>query len=318
MFGAFMAYSTPQYLYYIIPLAILIATLTTVALLTKSSELVVMKACGISLYRTAAPMLLSAVVAAGAIFAIEQTILGPSNRKVEQFRLMMRGQPPDLLDISRRTWVLGNDGDIYHYNFFDPQTSRFTRLSVFEFSPGMEHIVRRTFAAEATSLAGSSELDPAWRLRSGWTREFDDSGKARPFAAFDEMQKSMEPVAHFTTEAQMPAFMSYTELRAYTERLDAGGADVITQRAALARKASFPFVTLVMTLIAVPFAVTIGRSGAMAGLGVAIAVAIAYWVTNSVFGALGAGGVMPPQLAAWSPNLLFGAGAVYLLLTVRT
>jgi lipopolysaccharide export LptBFGC system permease protein LptF len=116
----------------------------------------------------------------------------------------------------------------------------------------------------------------------------------------------------------MPEFMNYTQLRAYTDRLDAGGADVTSQRAALARKLSFPFVTLVMTLIAVPFAVTIGRSGAMAGIGVAIAVAIAYWVTNSVFGALGAGGVMPPQLAAWAPNLLFGAAAIYLLLTVKT
>jgi lipopolysaccharide export LptBFGC system permease protein LptF len=112
--------------------------------------------------------------------------------------------------------------------------------------------------------------------------------------------------------------MSYTELRAYTERLDAGGGDVISQRAALARKVSFPFVTLVMALIAVPFAVTIGRSGAMAGIGVAIVVAIAYWVVSSIFTALGAGGAMPAQLAAWAPNVLFAAAAIYLLLTVRT
>jgi LPS export ABC transporter permease LptG/LPS export ABC transporter permease LptF len=318
VFIAYLGYLTPQYAYYIIPLSILIATLTTVALLTKSSELIVMKACGISLYRTVVPMLASAVVAALVIFTIEQTILGPSNRKAEQFRLMMRGLSPDLLDFNRRTWVLGNDGDIYHYNFFDPNGQRFTRLSVFEFTPSMERIERRTFAADATSLAGASEMDPAWVLVNGWTREFDETGEPQSFTPFERQQKSMEPVAHFTSESQMPEFMSYTQLRAYTDRLDAGGADVTSQRAALARKVSFPFVTLVMTLIAVPFAVTIGRSGAMAGIGVAIAVAIAYWVTSSVFGALGAGGVIPPQLAAWSPNVLFGAGAIYLLLTVRT
>ena len=83
-------------------------------------------------------------------------------------------------------------------------------------------------------------------------------------------------------------------------------------------KLSFPFVTLIMTLLAVPFAVTIGRSGAMAGIGVAIGIAIVYWTTISVFAAMGAGGVMAPALAAWAPNLLFGAGAFYLLLTVRT
>ena len=319
VFIAYLGYLTPQYAYYIIPLSILIATLTTVALLTKSSELIVMKACGISLYRTVVPMLASAVVAALVIFAIEQTILGPANRKAEQFRLMMRGLSPDLLDFNRRTWVLGNDGDIYHYNFFDPTGQRFTRLSVFEFTPKMERLERRTFATDAKSLAGASETDPAWLLAHGWTREFDETGEpAGRLTAFEQLQKSMEPVAHFTSESQLPEFMSYTQLRTYTDRLDAGGADVTSQRAALARKISFPFVTLVMTLIAVPFAVTIGRSGAMAGIGVAIAVAITYWVTSSVFGALGAGGVIPPQLAAWSPNVLFGAGAIYLLLTVRT
>ena len=83
-------------------------------------------------------------------------------------------------------------------------------------------------------------------------------------------------------------------------------------------KISFPFVTLVMTLIAVPFAVTTGRRGAMYGVGVGIVLAITYWVAISIFAALGTGGLIGPALAAWAPNLLFGAGAGYLLLTVRT
>ena len=87
---------------------------------------------------------------------------------------------------------------------------------------------------------------------------------------------------------------------------------------ALHRKIAFPFVTLVMTLIGVPFAVTTGRRGALYGVGVGIVLALVYWTMISVFAAFGAGGAMPPLLAAWAPNLLFGAGAVYLLLTVRT
>jgi hypothetical protein len=213
--------------------------------------------------------------------------------------------------------VLGTDGDIYHYNYFDQNAKRFIRLDIFEFGPEMGRLTRRTFAERATSLAGQSVMDPAWQLERGWTREFDAAG-APVHAPFDALQKTLEPVVYFTTEAPIPQFMSYTQLRDHIEQLRIGGADVVSQRTALARKASFPFVTLVMTLIAVPFAVTIGRSGAMAGIAAAIAVAISYWVTNSVFGALGAGGVIAPQLAAWAPNLLFGAGALYLLLTVRT
>jgi lipopolysaccharide export LptBFGC system permease protein LptF len=160
--------------------------------------------------------------------------------------------------------------------------------------------------------------DAAWQVDNGWTREFDDRGQPLRFASVEHERKVLEPAKLFTTESPDPDFMSYTQLREYTERLRASGLDVVKQQVALWRKLSFPFVTLIMTLLAVPFAVTIGRSGAMAGIGIAIGIAIVYWTTISVFAAMGAGGVMAPALAAWAPNLLFGAGALYLLLTVRT
>ena len=53
-------------------------------------------------------------------------------------------------------------------------------------------------------------------------------------------------------------------------------------------------------------------------VGIAIALAMIYWLLMSVFAAVGSAGLLPPALAAWSPNLLFAAGAAYLLLTVRT
>ena len=87
---------------------------------------------------------------------------------------------------------------------------------------------------------------------------------------------------------------------------------------ALQRKVSFPFVTLIMTLIAVPFAVTTGRGGALYGIGVGIVLALGYWLLFSLFAAIGAAGMLGPALAAWTPNIVFAAGALYLLLTVRT
>jgi lipopolysaccharide export LptBFGC system permease protein LptF len=86
----------------------------------------------------------------------------------------------------------------------------------------------------------------------------------------------------------------------------------------LQRKVAFPFVTVIMTLLAVPFAVTTGRRGALGGIGIGIALSIVYWVVLSIFGALGEGGVTTPLLAAWAPNILFGAAALYMMLTVRT
>ncbi|HKH74884.1 MAG TPA: LPS export ABC transporter permease LptG [Vicinamibacterales bacterium] len=313
MLWMFMLYQTPQYLYYIIPLSVLLATLVTVALLTKNSELIVMKACGISLYRVALPMVAAAVFAGATIFVLEQTVLGPANRKAEAIKHVMKGGSPETFDVFNRSWVMGSDGDIYHYNYFDPRQRRFNGLWLYEFNADMTRLTRRTFAQRASYVA-----DATWLVEEGWTREFDAAGERIGFESFNQTRKVLEPAALFTTESPDPDFMSYTQLHAYTERLRASGLDVVKQQVALWRKLSFPFVTLIMTLLAVPFAVTIGRSGAMAGIGVAIGIAIVYWTTISVFAAMGAGGVMAPALAAWAPNLLFGAGALYLLLTVRT
>jgi lipopolysaccharide export system permease protein len=176
----------------------------------------------------------------------------------------------------------------------------------------MRRMTQRTFANEAR------HTDTQWSVEHGWTRAFDQTGEPASFTEFTNVNRTFEPPEHFSTEPPDPEFMSFTQLRAYTEQLAASGFDVVRQRVALYRKLSFPFVTIVMTLIAVPFAVTIGRSGAMAGIGVGIAIALAYWTTILFFAAIGSGGLLAPMLAAWAPNLLFGAGAAYLLLTVRT
>jgi LPS export ABC transporter permease LptG/LPS export ABC transporter permease LptF len=316
MFFSFLWHSTPQFAYYIIPLSVLLATLITVALLTKSSELVVMKACGVSLYRVAVPMVVGAVVAGLSLFALEQTVLGVANRRAEELRLAMRKAAPASFDVSARRWLAAEDGTFYHYESFDRGQRRFTSLSVYEFAPEMARVTRRTHAASATAAAGGDVA--SWALTGGWVREFDERGEPRSYKPFEQTEARLERVSYFTAEVPEPEFMSYSQLRDYTRRLAAGGFDIVEQQVALARKLSFPFVTLVMTLIAVPFGVTIGRSGAMAGIGVGIAIAIAYWTTSSVFAALGVGGAIAPMLAAWAPNLLFGAGAAYMLLTVRT
>jgi len=86
MLFAYLWWSTPQFLYYIIAIAVLLAALVTIGALTKSSELIVMRACGISLYRTAMPMLAFAVGAAAMIFGLQETVLATSNRHADQLR----------------------------------------------------------------------------------------------------------------------------------------------------------------------------------------------------------------------------------------
>ena len=84
-------YSTPQFVYYVLPLSALVGTLVTIGLLTKSSELIVMRACGVSLYRTALPLLVLGLLWSGMLFGLEESFLAASNRKAAELKHLMRG-----------------------------------------------------------------------------------------------------------------------------------------------------------------------------------------------------------------------------------
>ena len=94
MLLSFFLYSTPQYTYYITAMAALVGTLVTVGLLTRTSELTVMQACGVSLYRATVPMLLFGLTWSVVLFGMEQSILAASNRRAEELKSTIRSGMP--------------------------------------------------------------------------------------------------------------------------------------------------------------------------------------------------------------------------------
>ena len=83
-------------------------------------------------------------------------------------------------------------------------------------------------------------------------------------------------------------------------------------------KLSYPLITLIMAVLAVPFALTMGKRGSLAGIAVAIGVAIAYTVVSRTFEAMGNVNLLPAFLAAWSPDVIFALAGGYLLLKSST
>jgi LPS export ABC transporter permease LptG len=316
----FLFWSTPEYLTYIIAMAVLLAGLVTVGLLTKNSELVVMRACGISLYRTALPLLAFAFGASALLVGLEENVLATSNRRADQLNHIIRTGSPQTFGVLNRKWVVGRSGEVYHYQYYDPRTQQLHALSVFEFDPSTERLTRRLFVQKASyaPTMGSGEPQPTWSLENGWERRFGAGNEVKGFHRFATSTARFEEADYFVTEAREPELMNFGQLRRYIAELRSSGYNVLEHEVGLHRKVAFPFVTLVMTLIAVPFAVSTGRRGAMYGIGVGIVLALIYWVMISIFAAFGASGVLDPMLAAWAPNLIFGAAALYLLLTVRT
>ena len=308
-------FATPQFVYYVLPIAALLATLVTVGALTRSSELTVMKACGISLARVALPMFALSLVWSGCLFALEEGLLGRANRRAEAIRHEIRSGTPPPSSLLNRRWIAGAGNTIYHTRHVDHEQAAVAGLSVYELEDRPWRVHRSTYAARATFGAGWEGEDV--RIRRFSAAEADGDPPVYTSAAAQPLP-FLDPPETFWTEQPDPDVMGFRELDRHIETLRARGLDVVSLVVALHRKASFPFVCLVLTLIAVPFAVTTGSRGALYGVGAGIVLAFSYWVILSIFGAVGSAGLLVPALAAWAPNVLFGGTAAYFLLSART
>ncbi len=327
MLLGYFYYRTPEFVSYIIPMSGLIATLVTIGIMTKTSELVVMRACGISLYRSAVPLVIFALLWSGFLFLLQDRVLAPANHEWKRLDARMRGYPPETFGLLGRRWLVSRTGDIYHYDSFNPETNRFSRFSVYHVNPRAWRLDTLTYASQVALVRGPRAPGTAalsWHGELGWTREFIQTRRGKSvtdgvrYAAFGERTLVLEPPVYFKTERPDPEEMTYAELKREVAREKTSAFNAVPDMVELQRKVAFPMVAIVMTLLAIPFAVTTGRRGALYGIGVGIVLAIVYWIAMNVFAAMGAGGLIPPMLAAWAPNILFAAAAAYMILTVRT
>ena len=152
-------FETPRYVTFLIPLSALISTLVVFGLLTKNSELIVMRACGVSLYRSAIPVVLLAVALSAAMYELQEQLVPDSHRQAEQLRHVMRGMPAQTFGTLERKWIVGHEGDIYHYENFDPRIDRFNRLTVYDLDPKTWRLASLTYVKDVGT--GRS----AWRRR---------------------------------------------------------------------------------------------------------------------------------------------------------
>jgi LPS export ABC transporter permease LptG/LPS export ABC transporter permease LptF len=307
--GRLLLYLTPQFVYYVIPIAALLSVLVTFGLLSRNSELTVMKACGISLYRASLSVIVLSLAFSAAIFSLEQRLLAQSNRRAEVIDAKIRGRTARIFDSMNRRWMLGRDGSIYHYAYFNPEGLELAALRIYQ--PAPEGWSLRTETAAVRAI-----YKGRWIGQQVRTADFS-AGKPR-WMTYAERPLNLEPPNYFETEQPVAEMMSVVQLRRYVTELSASGLNVAHLAVELQRKMAFPFVTLVMTLLAIPFGVGTGRRGALYAVGLGIILALSYWIVTSLFVALGKSGILTPWLAAWSPNIIVLGASGFLFLTVKT
>ena len=323
--GDYLLNLIPFILNSIMPLCALVAVLITFGTLNRTSELTAMKATGVSLYRIVAPVLVVATLLSALLFVFDETYLPEANRRQEALLSIIRGKPAQTFLRPDRKWMSGQTSGpagstaeptrIFYYQFFDSDRNVFANLTVFEFQPGTFNLTRRIFASSARWDDKLNE----WAFSDGWQRTFAGESttgyQTFTVATFPEIH---EPPSYFKKVDRQSEQMSYTELSQYIQDLKQSGFDTMRLRVQLNHKLAYPLMTLVLAILAIPFALLAGKRGSLAGIGTAIGVAIGYWVIAGVFENLGDVNSLPAVLAAWSPDLLFAFAGTYLLLRTPT
>ena len=314
--GEFLASSLPSAIYYpMAPMSVLIAVLITFGLMEKANEITAMKATGISIYRVVVPVLALAGIIAAGLFFFNEYYLPAVNRQQEALRNTIKGKPAQTFLRPDRMWMMGARSTIYYYEFFDADRNSFGNISVFEFDPASFSLKRRIFAARAH---WEPELD-RFVFEQGWTRSFNGPAiqDFRPFdvSTFKELE---ETPAYFKKEIKLYTEMSSSELSRYIADMQRSGFEVTRLRVQLQEKFAYPLITLVMAVLAIPFSLQAAKRGALAGVAVALGIAIVYFMVSRLFEAMGNLNQLPPALAAWAPDMLFALSGGYLILKVST
>ncbi|HKF23684.1 MAG TPA: LptF/LptG family permease, partial [Candidatus Angelobacter sp.] len=251
------------------------------------------------------------------LFLLDQWYLPYANKTAETLRNSIKAKPAQTYRRPFR-WIFGQSGKgndngdwkVYYYKFYDPDRDQFGSLSSFELDPQTFQITRRVYAARAEWRENLKK----WVFENGWQRSFngDSVTDYRQFEV-DTFAHMNETPSYFKKEVRQSQEMNYDELRSYIRDLQQSGFDVVRLRVQLQKKIAYPLITLVMAVLAIPFSLTAGRRGALSGVTVALLIAAGYFVTAGLFEAMGNVSQLPPPVAAWMPDVIFGLAGGYMI-----
>ncbi|HEY0271297.1 MAG TPA: LPS export ABC transporter permease LptG [Sphingomonas sp.] len=299
----YVALRLPQIVAFILPFSVLLGTLITLVTLNQGSEVIAMKAAGVSAHQILAPLVLASIGISIFAFAFNDRVVTHSTAALNAWEAVDYGPVPNARNGSTDIWVRQGD-DMIHAAIVSGHGIgvRLTGVTVFDRDGGA---LKRIF----TSAAAAPSLSPDGRTVTGWT--------SRNVTAFDVAagRKSDMPRLDFGTDVSPDQFTLADVSADERSLLDLGGA--INDLKAAGRptgpletswwhKLSSPLSSVLMPLLAGVAAFGLARSGRLfvrAVIGMVLG--FTYFVADNFALAMGNLGAYPPLLAAWSPFLLF-------------
>ena len=311
----YLFFLTPLYIYDLSPICVLIAVLANLGVLSKQNEVTAFRACGVSLFRLSLPILLVSILVSGGLFAFDYYYLPAANRRQDKLRDIIKNRPTQTYYRADRIWTLGSGFRIYYYAYFDPTKNEMSDANVYELQPGTFQIAKQVRAARAYW----DNYLHSWMFENGWFSNFRDNVQSRTDFQAQPFPELVETPDYFLQEFHLSTQMNFLELDQYIKELQKGGYGYDPGlEIQFYRKFALPLFALIMAMIGIPFGFLVGNRGALTGIGVAIAIALSYLLTSTLFQKVGEINDLTPAIAAWGPDVIFALAGMYFLLRMKS
>jgi lipopolysaccharide export system permease protein len=310
--AAHFLYRIPMIFSQTLPAAVLLASLIVCGYLSRHNEITAMKANGISLYRLSLPVLLISAAVCILVFFLSEWVTPYTNERAEHIRLIEVQKQKSLGGFKQdQIWYRGQKG-IYNFRLFDVQSSTIRGITIYYLDQEM-NLLRRLDAERGEWKEGR------WILHNVLITRF-------PGGEFPTMTKVASQVVDipetpddFKVVQKDVETMGYAELKRYIQKLQAEGYDATRYIVDLHGKIAFSLVSLILAVIGITFSLHSERSGGIAqGIGAGLLIGFSYWLVFAFGMSLGRSGTLPPIIAAWFGNILFGCASIGLFLRLKT
>ncbi|SMG29835.1 LPS export ABC transporter permease LptG [Dethiosulfovibrio salsuginis] len=296
-------YKLPSVVVITLPMSCLLSTLLSFGRLSSDSEIVALKASGISFQRIALPVLLgSSLIALTALF-MNETVVPLANKAADNvLRYDVVKQKPSLL--KERIFLKDESGGTLN---------RVMYIGILRARIGvMENVVVQEFAEGRLSRITTADRgnweEGVWSLSDGKVFGVDGEGRVSFLFGFknQRLPLSLTPT-QVASSSQDPDSMSIKQLMAHMDLMKAQGANLVPLWVSFHLHLAVPWASVVLALIGAALGVRPQRkSGGMGmGFGLSVLIVFAYYVVMSMGRALGESGHIPPFFAAWLPNIIF-------------
>jgi LPS export ABC transporter permease LptF/LPS export ABC transporter permease LptG len=308
----YVYYNTPNILGFVFPVSVLTSVLLTFSWMSKNNEITAVQISGISLHRLSVPAIIFGILISIGAFFIQEYVTPDSNQNARRTLNIIHQRESKTESEYEKNWVMGKNGTIYFYNYFDRRAGKFNSFNIVYLDDNFQ--IRRRVSSRQAFWVGPNKI----KLAKGFEKDFENN-EPDPTKIFNERHIIVaEGREFFKKKISFSKYMNIRELSQYIAYLKANNSNSLKYEAEMYQKYSFPLSSLVMVLIAIPFSFIMGNRGTLYGIGIAVALSMIFWGTIAISNSLGSATILSPFISAFAPTFIFAAGSIWLFTNVKT